>query len=540
MYRRWLIVCWIACLALSVFAVTAPAADKETEDGFRSLFTGKDLTGWDGNLKFWSVKDGAITGQTTTQNPTKGNTFLVWQGGDVSDFELRLKFRIVGGNSGIQFRSREVDKWVIGGYQADFDAAGNWAGTLYEEKGRGVLARRGNKVVISAEGKKETLGKTASEEDILASIKKEGWNDYTIIARGNHIVQKINGLVTVDITDNQESKRSMSGLLALQLHAGPPMMVQFKDIRLKTFSDETSMMPVENAWMTADERSKKIVLVAGPKSHGYMAHEHYAGCVLLAEALNRSGLGIQANVYRDGWPKDPKVFDDADAIVMFCDGGGRHMVIPHIDEVDEMAKQGVGITCLHYGVEVSAGKPGDAFLDWIGGYFEAHWSVNPHWTAEVKQLPEHPVARGVKPFAVNDEWYYHMRFRKDMKGVTPIVSAVAPASTLSRPDGAHSGNPAVREEVAKGTAQHLAWVAERDGGGRGFGFTGAHWHWLWANDSFRTVVLNGIAWTAHVEIPAGGIPSKTPTIEQLQANQDYPERSFDAEKIQKIIDQWSK
>ena len=216
-----------------VLAAGSPAAAEEDEKGFKSIFDGKTLEGWDGNPKLWSVKDGAISGQTTKDNPTRGNTFLVWRESDVADFELRLDFRIVGGNSGIQYRSKEVGKWVIGGYQADFDAAGGWTGSLYEEKGRGMLAKRGNKVVIGADGKKQNVGTTTPEKDIVAKIKKEGWNSYTIIAKGNHLIQKVNGNVTIDLVDRQESKRAMKGLLALQLHAGPPMLVQFKNIRIK-------------------------------------------------------------------------------------------------------------------------------------------------------------------------------------------------------------------------------------------------------------------------------------------------------------------
>ncbi|MCR9118169.1 MAG: DUF1080 domain-containing protein, partial [bacterium] len=136
-------------------------------------------------------------------------------------------------NSGIQFRSKEVGDFVISGYQADFDGANKWSGTLYEEKGRGILAKRGNKVVIHEDGKKETVGVTTAEKEIVAAVKSEDWNDYEITVKGNHIVQKINGVTTIDVTDNQEAKRAMSGLLALQLHAGPPMKVQFKDIHYK-------------------------------------------------------------------------------------------------------------------------------------------------------------------------------------------------------------------------------------------------------------------------------------------------------------------
>ena len=199
-------------------------------------------TAWDGNPAFWRVEDGTITGQTTADNPTQGNTFLIWRKGEVADFELTLKFRIVGGNSGIQYRSRESEKWVIGGYQADIDAAGQYAGILYEERGRGILAMRGKRVVIAADGKLTDAGTTAAEADILASLQKEGWNDYRVRAVGNHLQQWINGHQTVDVTDNEAAKRAMSGLLALQLHAGPPMLVQFKEImyRKLTPADDSS------------------------------------------------------------------------------------------------------------------------------------------------------------------------------------------------------------------------------------------------------------------------------------------------------------
>lgn len=223
----------IAAVALSI-GISHAADD---EEGFVKIFDGKTLKNWDGNPEFWSVEDGAITGTTTKEKPTKGNTFCIWRGGELGDFELRMKFRIGDkGNSGVQFRSKEVanKKWVISGYQADFDAAGGWTGTLYEEKGRGILAKRGNEVVIEADGKKKSVGKTAEEKEIVAAIKKgDEWNDYTIIAEGNKIVQKLNGVVTVKVVDHQEEKRAMTGLLALQLHAGPPMKVQFKDIRVK-------------------------------------------------------------------------------------------------------------------------------------------------------------------------------------------------------------------------------------------------------------------------------------------------------------------
>jgi len=177
------------------------------------------------------------------------------------------------------------------------------------------------------------------------------------------------------------------------------------------------------------------------------------------------------------------------------------------------------------------------FKNWIGGYYETHWSVNPTWKAAFQEFPHHPVARGVVPFAIEDEWYYHMRFVDDMQDVTPVLSAVPPEATRQGPDGPHSGNPAVR--ARKGMAEHVAWARQRADGGRGFGFTGGHFHWNWAHDQFRKLVLNGIAWTAGIDLPAEGIVSKTPTLEELEANQDFPKPAdFDEQSWRARIESW--
>ncbi|ADB18447.1 protein of unknown function DUF1080 [Pirellula staleyi DSM 6068] len=203
------------------------------EEGFTPLFDGKSLAGWSGHDKFWSVKDGAITGQTTPENPTQGNTFLLWKD-EVANFHLKLKFRIVGGNSGIQYRSKHEGNFVVGGYQADIDSTDTYIGILYEERGRGILAERSKKVEISESGEKKVVGETADSKAILESIKKEDWNEYEVIAKGNELTQKINGMVTIHVIDNEKAKAATKGVLALQLHAGPPMLVQFKDIEIKT------------------------------------------------------------------------------------------------------------------------------------------------------------------------------------------------------------------------------------------------------------------------------------------------------------------
>jgi hypothetical protein len=511
--------------------VTACAVAQEP--GFKSIFNGRNLDGFKApEMSYWSVKDGTITGQSTEQNPCKSNQFLVWQLGEVDDFELKLKYRISGtqaANSGIQIRSRVDENGHAAGYQADIDLAGRYAGALYDERGRGMLAERGQKTVIGSDGRMAHPGAPGlgDADALMNNIKKGDWNDYHIIARGNHIVLKVNGRVTAEVIDNEKARSrcpSGSGVLALQLHSGPPMKVEFKDIRMKR---------------TKLQDRKKIVLVAGPRSHGYGSHEHNAGCLLLAKCLNENMPNVYATVYQNGWPKDPTAFDNADAVVAFCDGGGGHVVMGRLEQVDALAKNHVGIAMLHYGVEVPKGKPGNYMLDWIGGYFETFWSVNPHWKAEFKELPKHPITRGVKPFFMDDEWYYHMRFVDGLKNVTPILTATPPDSTRRKGRDAHGANEHVRARM--GMSEHVAWAYERPDGGRGFGFTGGHWHWSWASDDFRKLVLNSLVWVAGAEVPAGGVPSETPTIEQLEANQDYQQPgNFDRGKIEKLIEQWNR
>ncbi len=270
-------------------------------------------------------------------------------------------------------------------------------------------------------------------------------------------------------------------------------------------------------------RKTKVVFIAGKPSHGPGAHEHRAGSMLLADHLEKSGAGFETTVVTNGWPEDESVFDGAEAIVIYADGGGGHPAMEHIAKLRGLAEKGVGIGCIHYAVEVPVGEAGSTFLDSIGGYFEAHWSVNPHWKPFFV-LPDHPIANGVNDFSIQDEWYYHMRFRKQMEGVTPILTALPPAETLSRPDGAHSGNPHVRKAVLEDKEpQHVMWVFERPeslGGGRGFGFTGGHFHHNWRDDNQRRIVLNAIAWIAGVAVPEKGITSTTPTEEEMKANLD--------------------
>ncbi len=268
--------------------------------------------------------------------------------------------------------------------------------------------------------------------------------------------------------------------------------------------------------INARAENKKIVLVAGKPSHGPGAHEFNAGTLLLKSCLDKVP-GITVVVYTNGWPADKDAFKDADAVVLYMDGGDHHPAIQdkHLDQLHEVMKRGAGLACIHFAVEVPKDKGGYEFLNWIGGYFETYWSVNPTWEADFKELPKHPITRGVKPFKILDEWYYHMRFQEEH--VTPILSAVPPDETREHPDDAHGGNEFVR--ARKGMPEVTAWAYDRPDGGRGFGFTGAHFHKNWGDENFRRLVLNAILWIAHVEVPEDGVQS-TVTPEELEKNLD--------------------
>jgi type 1 glutamine amidotransferase len=264
----------------------------------------------------------------------------------------------------------------------------------------------------------------------------------------------------------------------------------------------------------------KIVFISGKPSHGRLAHEHRAGNLILAKALNESGLPVKAvMVPHYGYPKDAAVLKDAATIVIFCTGHGGHLLNTKLKEFDALMKNGTGVVMIHWATEAVKGDPGDKFLEWMGGFCDLNWSVNPHWTPKFKPV-KHEIWDGVKPFSIRDEWYYHMRFVKGLKGVTPILTDVPPATTLRRGDGARSGNPTVRKAVANGESQHVAWAYERPDGGRGFGFTGGHVHMNWQNDDNRKLMLNAIIWSAKVKIPKDGVPSKTPSKEEMLSNLD--------------------
>ncbi len=262
---------------------------------------------------------------------------------------------------------------------------------------------------------------------------------------------------------------------------------------------------------------KKIVFIAGPDSHGKGEHEYNGGVTFLARKLKEGMPEIDTAVYHNGWPKEETALQNASTIVLFCDGAEGHILIPHLSEVESLMNNGTGFVVLHFTMELPKGKDADRFRELVGGYFETHWSVNPFWTPEIKKLPDHPITYGVKPFAIRDEWYYHMRFVENEKNITPILKVLPPDSTLAKPDASHANNPYVREAVLKNKEpQTIAWAYNRPQGGRSFGFTGGHVHNNWQDDNFRMLVLNAIIWTANGNVPSNGVTTTTPELKELE------------------------
>jgi len=222
------------CVAMSLPSLMGQVAPLE-ESGFQSIFDGNSLAGWDGDPQFWKVENGAIVGQTAKDKQPKQNTFLIWRGGSPADFELKLQFRLTGFNSGIQFRSIELPdiKWAMKGYQADMDGEQQYTGQIYEERGRGFVAMRGQIAYIPDGKKPGVLGSLGDANELKNVIKSEDWNNLDILARGNTIVQLINGRVTSMLIDDDTANRRMDGLIGIQIHVGPPMKIEARNIRIK-------------------------------------------------------------------------------------------------------------------------------------------------------------------------------------------------------------------------------------------------------------------------------------------------------------------
>jgi type 1 glutamine amidotransferase len=281
---------------------------------------------------------------------------------------------------------------------------------------------------------------------------------------------------------------------------------------------------------------KRIILIAGKPSHPPGTHEFRAGSLLLQKAL--SGVpGVSVQVYDGGWPSkmvngvrtdDDAALDGADAVLIYADGGRGNPAIQgnRIALLDALAAKGVGLGFAHYAVEVPTGAPGDAMLRWIGGFYEDHYSVNPMWTPPFDKLPDHPVTRGVKPFATHDEWYFNMRWSTDpavQKRVTPILVATPSDDVRDGPYVSPKG-PYDHIIAASGRPETMMWVFERPDGGRGFGFTGGHTHANWGDPNERKIVLNALLWLAKVDVPPGGVDDHITAADLTQNLDDKGQR----------------
>ena len=273
----------------------------------------------------------------------------------------------------------------------------------------------------------------------------------------------------------------------------------------------------------AAEQPKRIVFIAGKPSHGPGQHEYNAGCLLLKQCLDKLPQ-VQVTVYTSGWPTNAGALDGADAVVIFADGGPKNIAIQedHLAVLAALAKRGGGIGCMHYALEVPKDNGGVEFQEWIGGYYETLFSCNPFFEATFDRFPDHPIARGVKPFSVKDEWYFNMRFRPDMKGVTPIL-VTKPSNAVRKGPYSNPKGPYDHIVAASGREEVLLWAAERPDGGRGAGFSGGHYHTNWGDPNFRKVVLNTALWLAKLEVPANGVESDV-TADDLKKNLDVKVR----------------
>lgn len=238
---------WILALLAAAAAAQPPAAGTRrgpqlpdplvinATDGFESIFDGT-MKGWDGDPDFWRVENGVLVGETTKEKPMKANTFLIWRGGEPADFELKLDFKMNSTNSGVQYRSAtvpEVGKWVLKGYQADFDFENRYTGQLYEERGRGFLAMRGQAATMEAGKKARVVANLKSSEDLRGAVNINGWNTLHVIAQGNVLMHILNGQLAAAFVDDDTKNRAMKGLIGMQLHVGPPMRVEYRNIYLK-------------------------------------------------------------------------------------------------------------------------------------------------------------------------------------------------------------------------------------------------------------------------------------------------------------------
>jgi hypothetical protein len=274
---------------------------------------------------------------------------------------------------------------------------------------------------------------------------------------------------------------------------------------------------------------RKLVMIAGPVSHPPLMHEFRAGSLLLQKRLE-SVPNLETTLITNGWPTkivagkrvdDNAVFAGADAIFIYSDGGPNHLAVrpERLEFLRGLIKQGVGLGCAHYAVEVTPDRGGAEWSEWIGGHYENAFSCNPIWEADFQRLPEHAITRGVRPFRTKDEWYFNMRFRDGKAGVKDILVAT-PSDAVRDGPYVHPKGPYPHIQAAKGRPETMMWAVERPDGGRGFGFTGGHFHVNWQNDDQRRLILNALVWLAKLDVPAGGIDSAPVDDVEIMQNLD--------------------
>lgn len=270
---------------------------------------------------------------------------------------------------------------------------------------------------------------------------------------------------------------------------------------------------------TAEAKDKKLVIIAGNRSHPPLMHEFRAGCLIIEKCL-QNVKGLTVEVHTNHWVSNEATLEDADAIFIYSDGWKRNPAVQgdHLKTLTRLTAKGVSIGFAHYGVQVDPAVAGKEFKKWIGGHYEHEFSVNPMWKPNYTKFPKHPITRGVKPFSVRDEWYFNMRFREGMRGVTPIL-VDTPSDDVRDGPYVHPKGPYPHIEAASGRKETMMWCVERPDGGRGLGFTGGHNHLNWGDPNYRKVVLNGLVWLAGLEVPKSGIKSKL-TEDELYQNLD--------------------
>lgn len=274
---------------------------------------------------------------------------------------------------------------------------------------------------------------------------------------------------------------------------------------------------------------RKLVMIAGPVSHPPLMHEFRAGSILLEKRL-KEVPGLSTVLVTNGWPTkevdgktvdDNSVFEDADAVFIYSDGGAGHPAVQNdrLSVLRSLIQKGVGLGMAHYAVEVLADKGGLEWKEWIGGHYEHEFSCNPIWQPEFTELPIHPITRGVRPFSTKDEWYFNMRFREGKKDVNEILVA-KPGDNVRDGPYVWPHGPYAHIQAAKGWPETMMWAVEREDGGRGFGFTGGHFHLNWQNDDQRRLILNALVWLTKLPVPSRGIDSAAVSDAEAHENLD--------------------